>query len=240
MNKGVLLGAGAGLAVLAFLGGYWLAQSESPGIASDPATIAQPTASEEKPTSHSVAAPDQDTNSYGLGATDGGDTAANSTLGSEPPVVLQGRRQDLSPEERQRARAAIRAKLSELTARKSDMSIEDLREFVKDLRAISQGELEPAFLDRMGQMFERSEQVNQLSQELQKLADSQKPEDRQRQREILKEIETLSQQIRLDTTAMQAISRQRLASRRAEIEERKAQREAAKADATNAAQEAAR
>lgn len=137
-------------------------------------------------------------------------------------------------------RAAIRAKMNELMARKSDMSIEDLRKFVEDLKAVSQGELEPEFLERMGQMFERTEQVNQLGQELKKVADSQAPQDRQRQREILNEMESLSQQIRLDAAAMQAIGQQRLASRRAEIAERRAKREAAQAEAAKAMQESAK
>ncbi|GAA6142584.1 hypothetical protein [Hydrogenophaga sp. 5NK40-0174] len=232
MNKGVLVGAGAGLLVLAFLGGYWLAttddMSHAPSVvpAPAPASSAGTSAAEPALPASSPPAPAPESNAS---ATDETDVA---------PVTVQGRNEELSDEERKKIRSTIRAKLRELMARKSDMSIEDLRKLVKDLEAISQGELEPEFLKRMGQMFERTEQVNQLSKQLQSLADSQAPEDKKRQREILREIDALSEQIRLDTVAMQAISRQRLASRRAEIAERRAKREAAQAEAAKAAQEA--
>lgn len=203
MNKGVVAGAGLGLVLLAFLGGYWLANS---GSAPAPAA-----GSASAPSPVTAAGPAGDAASSASGAASTGapvtsaPAAAQSSAAEPASPVAGGSR--LTPEERRQLRASIRAKLAALQAKGPNVSIAEAQAVMDEVEQLGRGEFDPRYFKAVRDMLGYSGRVQTLSKELQSIASSSNAKDVARRQAILAEMRDLSDQISQSAAQVQSYAR---------------------------------
>lgn len=203
MNKGVVAGAGLGLVLLAFLGGYWLANSGSA-----PAPVA---GSASAPSPVTAAGPAGDAASSASGAASTGapvtsaPAAAQSSAAEPASPVAGGSR--LTPEERRQLRASIRAKLAALQAKGPNVSIAEAQAVMDEVEQLGRGEFDPRYFKAVRDMLGYSGRVQTLSKELQSIASSSNAKDVARRQAILAEMRDLSDQISQSAAQVQSYAR---------------------------------
>lgn len=217
MNKGVLAGAGLGLVLLAFLGGYWLANNASApaaGTASapSPVTAAGPAggvSSTAGGTSAGAPAPSAQ-NAGPSPAAEPAPRVAGVPLpggaGMSPSAPLPGGSK-LSPEERRQLRASIRAKLAALQAKGPNVSIAEAQAVMDEVEQLGRGEFDPRYFKAVRDMLGYSGRVQTLSKELQSIASSSNPKDVARRQAILAEMRDLSDRVSQSAAQVQAYAR---------------------------------
>lgn len=217
MNKGVVAGAGLGLVLLAFLGGYWLANNGSAPVAGSPSapspvtapgsaggassmpdavSAGAPASSESAMPSPSAAVPAQPGSVAPLQGGAGVPSAAPVAGGSK-----------LSPEERRQLRANIRAKLAALQAKGPNVTIAEAQAVMDEVEQLGRGEFDPRYFKAVRDMLGYSGRVQTLSKELQSIASSSNPKDVARRQAILAEMRGLSDQISQSAAAVQSYAR---------------------------------
>ncbi|MFC3685482.1 hypothetical protein [Hydrogenophaga luteola] len=220
MNKGVVAGAGLGLVLLAFLGGYWLANSGSApapaaGSASAPSPVTAAGPAGEAASSASGAA------STGAPVTSAPAAAQSSAAEPASPVAgapapgaagpsaaapaAGGSR--LTPEERRQLRASIRAKLAALQAKGPNVSIAEAQAVMDEVEQLGRGEFDPRYFKAVRDMLGYSGRVQTLSKELQSIASSSNAKDVARRQAILAEMRDLSDQISQSAAQVQSYAR---------------------------------
>jgi hypothetical protein len=220
MNKGVVAGAGLGLVLLAFLGGYWLANNGSA-----PAPVA---GSLSAPSPVTAAGPAGDAASSASGAASAGAPVSSAPAAAQssaaepaPPVagtpvpgaagassaapVAAGSK--LTPEERRQLRANIRAKLAALQAKGPNVSIADAQAVMDEVEKLGRGEFDPRYFQAVRDMLGHSARVQTLSKELQSISSSSNPKDVARRQAILAEMRELSDQISQSAAQVQSYAR---------------------------------
>ncbi|MGM9426672.1 hypothetical protein [Hydrogenophaga sp. MI9] len=215
MNKGVLAGGVVGVVVLAFLGGYWLANpasdratsadagrvsgSAAPAAGAGLASPSKPAAGADgsSPAAGSPQAPWLNPPAAG--------TAAPSAAGSGAPVSAMSR------EERRQVREQVRKKLAELQAKGPNVSIAEVQSLMDEVEALGRGVFDPRYFQTMRQMLEQSARVQALGKELQSVASSSAPKDVARRQQILAEMRNLSDQISQGSIALQSYANATLA-----------------------------
>ncbi|MFP5467958.1 MAG: hypothetical protein ACLGG8_10625 [Gammaproteobacteria bacterium] len=220
MNRGVWIGGGVGLLVLAGLGSYWLVVSSSPApdrpapvTAAAPGgpRVPMPSAAEaarqleEADRAASIASspgagPDAGAARpwvvppvAGLAATSGASSSASASGAAK-----------LSPEERRLRREQVRAKLAELRAKGPKATIEETRQVMDEVERLGAGILDPRYFQAVREMLGHAVRAEALSQEFRRVAQSQRPEDVARQQAILAELRDISQRLAATSTLVQA------------------------------------
>ncbi|MDO9253108.1 MAG: hypothetical protein Q7U48_16370 [Hydrogenophaga sp.] len=218
MNKGVLVGGGLGLLLLAFLAGVWLSRPASePGLgvarpgapqirlpaggALD-APAGPPGSSADAPTPSTSAAPP----GPGLGAEG---SAAPWTVA--PPAQAQASGPALTREQRRQIRARIRVKVNELLSKGPQLSLAETQGLLDEIETLGQGQFDPRYFQVMRQMIQHSVTTQRLSEELGRIAQSTAPKDVARRQAILGELRDISDRMANDAKTMQSYSRDLLA-----------------------------
>ena len=217
MNKGVVAGAGLGLVLLAFLGGYWVANNGSAPAAGSPSASSPVTAAGPAGGASSI------TGAASAGAPVASESATASSSATSPalpgvavPVpgaagvapsgpVATGSR--LSREERRQLRANIRAKLAALQAKGPNVTIAEAQAVMDEVEKLGQGEFDPRYFKAVRDMLGHSGRVQTLSKELQSIASSSNPKDVARRQAILAEMRDLSDQISQSAAQVQSYAR---------------------------------
>lgn len=210
MNRGALVGGVLGVVVLAFLGGYWLANpashSATPADAgrSAGATSAAPGAL----TSPSNTTRAADGTPAAAGTPQApwlNPPAAGAAVAGAAPVT------PLSRDERRQVRDQVRKKLAELQAKGPNVTIAEVQSLMDEVEALGRGVFDPRYFQTMRQMLEKSAQVQALGKELQAIAPSSAPKDVARRQQILAEMRNLSDQISQGAAALQGYANATLA-----------------------------
>lgn len=217
MNKGVLAGAGLGLVLLAFLGGYWLANNAGAplaGSASAPAPVTAPgTTGSASPATGTVTAGAQSASTPTAPSSTAADPArsradAAPPAGARAPATAPAQPvSKLSPEERRQIRASIRAKLAALQAKGPNVTIAEVQAVMDEVEQLGRGEFDPRYFKAIRDMLGYSARVQTLSKELQTIASSANPRDVARRQAILAEMRDLSDQISQTSAAVQSYAR---------------------------------
>lgn len=217
MNKGVLAGAGLGLVLLAFLGGYWLANNAAAptaGTASAPSSVttagpagsASSTPSAVAPGAPVSSAPAVSSSPAGEPAPSVAGAPLQGGAGMSPSAPAPGGSK-LSPEERRQLRASIRAKLAALQAKGPNVTIAEVQAVMDEVEQLGRGEFDPRYFKAVRDMLGYSAQVQTLSKELQSIASSSNPKDVARRQAILTEMRELSDRISQTSAAVQSYAR---------------------------------
>lgn len=216
MNKGVWIGAGLGLLVLAGLGGYWLSLSESPlrDSPSGAQVAAVPAGTDRTSPAGSAGrlppgAP-AEAGAPGVGAR--GDAVQPPWVlppgaavtgveggGQVGPGVNAGSTTALSREERRQRRAQMSARLAQLQAKGPSATIEDARQAMADVERLGAGMIDPVYFRAIQDLLTQAERSEALSAEFGRIAQSRKPQDVERQQAILAELRAIGQRT-LDTS----------------------------------------
>lgn len=215
MNKGVWIGAGLGLLVLAGLGGYWLSLPESPArlSPSDAQVSAVPPGTDRKsPAGSAVRAPEGASAEAGAPRAEApagvvqppwvlppGAAVAGVEAGQGTPGVNAGATSALSREERRQRRAQMRARLAQLQAKGPSATIEDTRQAMADVERLGAGMVDPTYFRAIQDLLTQAERADALSAEYGRIAQSRKPQDVARQQAILAEFRAISQRT-IDTS----------------------------------------
>lgn len=215
MNKGVVAGAGLGLVLLAFLGGYWVANNGSAPAAGSPSA----------PSLVTAAGPAGGASSITGAASAGAPVASESATPSAAAPTLPGvaapvsggvvvspsgpvaSGSSLSREERRQLRANIRAKLAALQAKGPNVTIAEAQAVMDEVEKLGQGEFDPRYFKAVRDMLGHSGRVQALSKELQSIASSSNPKDVARRQAILGEMRDLSDRISQSAAAVQSYAR---------------------------------
>lgn len=221
MNKGVLAGGVLGVVVLAFLGGYWLANpssrsavpaeagrvsgAASPAAGADPASLPKPAAGADGSPAAAGTPQAPWLNPPAAGAGRPGDAATPSAAGAGAPVSAMSR------EDRRKVREQVRKKLAELQAKGPNVTIAEVQALMDEVEALGRGVFDPRYFQTMRQMLEQSAQVQALGKELQAIASSSAPKDVARRQQILGEMRNLSDQISQGSLALQSYANATLA-----------------------------
>lgn len=223
MKKGALVGGALGLLVLAFLGGYWLANPASRGSA--PADVVAPaTPGSAAATAGGAARP--------AGSAGGTDSATRAEprapWATNPPAGAAGNgpgalatapaapgtgADGMSREDRRKARELVRKKLAELQAKGPKATIAEVQALMDEVEVLGRGAFDPRYFQTMRQMLEQSARVQSLSKELQAIAASTAPKDVARRQQILGEMRNLSDQISQGSLALQSYANATLAKK---------------------------
>lgn len=217
MNKGVVAGAGLGLVLLAFLGGYWLANNGSAptaGSPSAPPPVAAPgtdggaaaTAGAASAGAAAPSAPAMPSTSAAVPAQSGAVAPVPGAAGAPSAAPVAGGSK-LTPEERRQLRASIRAKLAALQAKGPNVSIAEAQAVMDEVERLGRGEFDPRYFKAVRDMLGYSGRVQALSKELQGIASSSNPKDVARRQAILAEMRDLSDQISQSAAAVQSYAR---------------------------------
>lgn len=215
MNKGVVAGAGLGLVLLAFLGGYWLANNGSAptvGSLSAPPPVTAPgtdggaTAGAASSGAAAPSAPAMPSPSAAVPAQSGAVAPVPGAAGAPSAVPVAGGSK-LTPEERRQLRASIRAKLAALQAKGPNVSIAEAQAVMDEVERLGRGEFDPRYFKAVRDMLGYSGRVQALSKELQGIASSSNPKDVARRQAILAEMRDLSDQISQSAAAVQSYAR---------------------------------
>ena len=221
MNKGVLAGGVLGVVVLAFLGGYWLANPSSRSAApaeagrvsgaassaagADLASPSKPAAGADGSSAAGGTSQAPWLNPPAAGAGRPGDAATASAAGAGAPVSAMSR------EDRRKVREQVRKKLAELQAKGPNVSIAEVQALMDEVEALGRGVFDPRYFQTMRQMLEQSARVQALGKELQAVASSSAPKDVARRQQILAEMRNLSDQISQGSLALQSYANATLA-----------------------------
>ncbi len=213
MNKGVVAGAGLGLVLLAFLGGYWLANNGSAptaGSPSAPPPVTAPgtdggaaaTAGAASAGAAAPSAPAMPSPSAAVPAQSGAVAPVPGAAGAPSAVPVAGGPK-LTPEERRQ----LRAKLAALQAKGPNVSIAEAQAVMDEVERLGRGEFDPRYFKAVRDMLGYSGRVQALSKELQGIASSSNPKDVARRQAILAEMRDLSDQISQSAAAVQSYAR---------------------------------
>lgn len=218
MNKGVLVGGGLGLLLLAFLAGVWLSRpAPEPGpVAALPAAPqARPPAGGAADAPAGLPASLADAPAASTGPAPGG--PGLGAEGSAPPWALSPSPASgpgapaLTREQRRQARAQIRAKVNELLSKGPQLSLAETQGLLDEIERLGQGQFDPRYFQIMRQMLQHSAQAQRLSAELNRIANSTAPKDVARRQAILGELREIGDRVANGSKTMQSYSRDLLA-----------------------------
>ena len=219
MNKGVLVGGGLGLLLLAFLAGVWLsrpAPEPVPAAALPAAPQLRPPASGALDAPAGLSASPADAPAPSTGPTPGG--PGPGAEGSAPPWAVSPQAQAGGPgapaltrEQRRQARAQIRVKVNELLSKGPQLSLAETQGLLDEIEQLGQGQFDPRYFQVMRQMLQHSAQAQRLSAELNRIANSTAPKDVARRQAILGELREIGDHMAKGAQTMQSYSRDLLA-----------------------------
>ncbi|MFP8777625.1 hypothetical protein [Hydrogenophaga sp. RWCD_12] len=215
MNRGALVGGVLGVVVLAFLGGYWLANPAPNSATSADASRSAAGAPSAAP--GGLTPPSNTTR-----GADGTSVAAGTprapwmnppAAGAADPAASAGAAPvtEMSREERRKVREQVRKKLADLQAKGPNVTIAEVQSLMDEVEVLGRGVFDPRYFQTMRQMLEQSARVQALGKELQVVAASSAPKDVARRQQILAEMRNLSDQISQGSAALQSYANATLA-----------------------------
>lgn len=217
MNKGVLVGGGLGLLLLAFLAGVWLSK---PVLEQGPVAVLPAAPQVRSPAGGAVDAPaglpasPADAPAPSTGPVPGGPGpgAEDSTAPwAVPPQASGPGAPTLTREQRRQIRTQIRAKVNELLSKGPQLSLAETQGLLDDIEKLGQGQFDPRYFQVMRQMIQHSVTTQRLSEELGRIAQSTAPQDVARRQAILGELRDISDRMAKGAQTMQSYSRNLLA-----------------------------
>lgn len=180
MNRRVLMGAAAGLLVV-IAGSVWMAaRTPDTVMATKPANMSAQTAAQ-RPAPASV-----------------------PSAASAPPADHATATENLSPEERRKRMAQLRAEMSAMLASGTMVSPQQAMVFVDELERLSPNDADARQYRSLRTMLETTAQIQTLNVELQRLSGSTAPQDVARRQAILAELRELSTRITANASAIQS------------------------------------
>lgn len=184
MNRRVLMGAAAGLLVV-IAGSVWMA-ARTPDTVMATKPAAQP-ANMNAQTAAQRPAP-----------------ASAPSAASAPPADHATATENLSPEERRKRMAQLRAEMSAMLASGTMVSPQQAMVFVDELERLSPNDADVRQYRSLRTMLETTAQIQTLNVELQRLSGSTAPQDVARRQAILAELRELSTRITANASAIQS------------------------------------
>lgn len=222
MNKGVVIGAGLGVLVLAFLAGIWFASSPStstsfsadtPGVQAVPHSRA-PEALIAPPSPASVAPLQKAPWNSPVPSESGGSAdSAASAESAESAGSATGHSEPMGRDERRKVRAAAQAKMAEFQAKGAGVTLEDTQKLMDDVQALGQGQFDARYFATMRKIIEYSARMQVLNKELGQLTAQKTPQADARKMAVLAEIRDLGDRINNGAQAMQSYSREALSGK---------------------------
>ncbi|WP_068166936.1 hypothetical protein [Hydrogenophaga taeniospiralis] len=220
MNKGVLVGGGLGLLLLAFLAGVWLsrpAPEPVPAAALPAAPQVRPPASGAPDAPAGLPASPAEAPAPSASPAPGG--PGQGAEGSAPPWAVSSPQAQaggpgapaLTREQRRQIRTQIRAKVNELLSKGPQLSLAETQGLLDDIEKLGQGQFDPRYFQVMRQMIQHSVQTQRLSAELNRIAQSTAPKDVARRQAILGELREIGDHMAKGAQTMQSYSRDLLA-----------------------------
>ncbi len=219
MNKGVLVGGGLGLLLLAFLAGVWLsrpAPEPVPAAALPAAPQLRPPASSALEVPAGLSASPADAPAPSASPAPGG--PEQGAEGNTAPWAVSPQAQAGGPgapaltrEQRRQIRTQIRAKVNELLSKGPQLSLAETQGLLDDIEKLGQGQFDPRYFQVMRQMIQHSVQTQRLSAELNRIAQSTAPKDVARRQAILGELREIGDHMAKGAQTMQSYSRDLLA-----------------------------
>lgn len=216
MNKGVIVGGGLGLLLLAFLAGVWLSRPASePGL-----VVARPGAPQIRlPAGGALDAPAGLPGSpANVPAPSTGTAPPGPGLGAEgsaAPWTVAPQAQASGPaltrEQRRQIRVRIRVKVNELLSKGPQLSLAETQGLLDEIETLGQGQFDPRYFQVMREMIQHSVTTQRLSEELGRIAQSTAPQDVARRQAILGELRDISDRMANGAKTMQSYSRDLLA-----------------------------
>jgi hypothetical protein len=219
MNKGVLIGGGAGLMVLGLLGAYWLMASgpQTPSPAeSKPAPMAiAPLAPPTSGTPEAMPSPTPPA----VGASENTSADAPAEPGTSAPLnasptmpAPESGARALTREERRKIRAEVRRKMTELLAKGQNAQPADTLAFLDDVEKSGQGVFDPRYFSTLREMVGYSAKTQALSKELAQIANSKTPQAEARRQDILAEMRDLGDRFSKGASALQTYAHDAIAA----------------------------
>lgn len=187
MNKGLILGGGIGLLLVAAMGGYWVASIDR----AEPAMPAAPVARTPAP----AAAAPQVTTPAPAPAQPAAATAPWLAGNAANPAVTPVPRVDLSGIDRaelQAQRAQVRERMKAIQAKGKSATLADARALLDDIERMDAKVYDAEQVKALRQVLDHSERVQHLSQELSQLDNDKSGRASARRDEIVAEMRELA------------------------------------------------
>lgn len=199
MNKGLILGGGVGLLLVAAMGGYWLASI-------DRSAPAEPVASAARTTAPAVTTPQfapPTPATADLAATTApwlNNTPGDPTATPIPRVDLSG----TNKAELQAQRAQLRERMKAIQTKGQNATLADARSLIDDIERMDPKVYDAQQVKALRQVLDYSERVQNLSKELSTLDNDKSGRANARRTEILAEMRELAVDITAQTKIIQS------------------------------------